>query len=948
MLQKVMKQSVAILLAMAMVFSLIPLSAPTSAQAKAKYTVSKQSGNYTSRVKTTVKVKKGYKVYYTTDSKFTAKKVIKSGKKKTFTFKKTTSLKLVVVKKSQKVSKKKLNSKSFKKKAKTYKYTITKDTPSDDTQTSDPSGEDTQGYEGIEIPDEPVITAMQLVRDNYVVKTGAAIGIKPLLAGDEADIIYLSYTSSDPDVAMVDVDMMDNTIIRGVSEGTCDITIETIDGSNLSLTARVHVYDSAAVVDAADDYYESVKWTVMEEVAQAQGLSDVNEVSYGLFSDLSDKQDKKMKALTDEIEGKAFSEDYEDGTAQDAYASIYTTALPDGGSRSNAENNTRESVVLDEIASFAKQIDEAKSLDELMEVAASLEQVGVSGFLPVTPSMDPDDEASADFLLGLGNVDTFFTKSEFENASDDKYMESSLDALKHYISLSLEQAGETSNSERKANVESILKFYQDISVDIPSFDEILVELGYDPEGEDFPDDIYEQIEKYLVDLDVSQRAVDFSEVSKIGDVDVAKYLENAGAKSTSKVVLSLPAQTLTKLSSQFKEENLATLKEVLKFMMTMTYNGFTKDGYWSQGSLYSFANSNIFTSVGDSSYEGFWSQFETMAENFLPWDVSRMYTDKYYTADDKKKVSSFIDLYLDEYSKVIDQCPWMSETSKKAAQEKIDKMEVCCLYPDEAEYDSLLCGTDLDTLKDGGTLISNVEKLCKAEYAWDVSLIGSSLKNMSTWELWKAEGVTDTIVNAFYLADNNSITVPAGIVMDDVTFDFDADKGDVFNVGRLGYVVGHEIGHAFDSNGSRYDADGNERDWWSAEDKEVYQKKCDDLAALYGTYYVYDYDFDVLAYNFGEVTLGENMADISAVEVSTHMTDPSDYAKLYENEARVWVDTDPESLFLAWMDEHSSSKQRIDVVLAMFNQFYDTFGVTEENAMYVKPQNRVQIWDVLD
>ena len=128
----------------------------------------------------------------------------------------------------------------------------------------------------------------------------------------------------------------------------------------------------------------------------------------------------------------------------------------------------------------------------------------------------------------------------------------------------------------------------------------------------------------------------------------------------------------------------------------------------------------------------------------------------------------------------------------------------------------------------------------------------------------------------------------------------------------------------------------------------MYQKKCDDLAALYGTYYLYDYDFDVLAYNFGEVTLGENMADISAVEVSTHMTDPSDYAKLYENEARVWVDTDPESLFLAWMDEHSSSKQRIDVVLAMFNQFYDTFGVTEENAMYVKPQNRVQIWDVLD
>ena len=197
-------------------------------------------------------------------------------------------------------------------------------------------------------------------------------------------------------------------------------------------------------------------------------------------------------------------------------------------------------------------------------------------------------------------------------------------------------------------------------------------------------------------------------------------------------------------------------------------------------------------------------------------------------------------------------------------------------------------------------------------------------------------------VNAFYLATNNDITFPAAILQAPM-YDVNASREE--NLGAIGYVIAHEITHAFDNNGAKFDEKGNAADWWTEEDYAAFQEKCQAVVEWY--------DGQESAPGItcsGELTLSENVADLGAaacvVEAAKRMLEEPDYKALFRSMANAWASTSYRSIqeYLAVDDLHAPDKLRVNRVLQTIPEFYETFDIKEGDGMWVDPADRVSIW----
>ena len=212
-------------------------------------------------------------------------------------------------------------------------------------------------------------------------------------------------------------------------------------------------------------------------------------------------------------------------------------------------------------------------------------------------------------------------------------------------------------------------------------------------------------------------------------------------------------------------------------------------------------------------------------------------------------------------------------------------------------------------------------------------------------------GMTPQTVNAYYNPPKNEIVFPAAILQPPF---FDANADDAVNYGGIGAVIGHEISHGFDDQGSQFDQIGNLRDWWSKEDHEKFAVKTRALIAQYGSY------SPVPGYNVnGALTLGENIADNSGLAIAYKAYQLSLAGKparvidgltgdqrLYLGWAQVWRGKvrDAQQIVFVKTDPHSPAQFRGNGTLKNQPGFYSAFGVKEGDRMYLKPEERVSIW----
>jgi len=322
--------------------------------------------------------------------------------------------------------------------------------------------------------------------------------------------------------------------------------------------------------------------------------------------------------------------------------------------------------------------------------------------------------------------------------------------------------------------------------------------------------------------------------------------------------------------------------------------------------------------------------------NLFGEPVGRLFVSKYFPAQSKAKVEQMIENMRAAFADRIQSLEWMSGATKQEALNKLKSFTYKIGYPNKwTDY----AAVDIQADK----AFENVMRLKNFEMRKSLSEYGK----MVDTEKWEMSPHT---VNAYYNPMNNEIVFPAGILQPPF---FDPNTDDAVNYGAIGAVIGHEFSHGFDDQGSQFDAEGNLRDWWTAEDRERFKQLTGKLAQQYSNFEI----LPDLKVN-GEFTLGENIADQGGVILGYYallkayegkpappLVDGMDYKqRFFYGWAQVWRHNSTEEALrqLIALDPHSPAKARINVTLSNLDEFYDAFncGDTPE----VPKDNRVIIW----
>ena len=332
-----------------------------------------------------------------------------------------------------------------------------------------------------------------------------------------------------------------------------------------------------------------------------------------------------------------------------------------------------------------------------------------------------------------------------------------------------------------------------------------------------------------------------------------------------------------------------------------------------------------------------WKRAVSSVEGCLGEALGQLYVAKYFPPAAKERMEKLVANLQQALGERIDAQDWMSDETKKVAHEKLDAFYVKVGYPDK--------WTDYSTLQIGNSYLQNILS-CKE---WAIQdMIAKHLNKPVDKDEWY---MTPQTVNAYYNPTTNEICFPAGILQPPF-FDMEAD--DAFNYGAIGVVIGHEMTHGFDDQGSKYDKDGNLSQWWTEEDTKRFNERIQVMRDYHDS-------IEVLPglHSNGSLTLGENMADHGGLMVSYQafvnataqapLSDKDGFTpaqRFFLAYANVWGQNirDEEIRKRVKSDPHSLGKWRVNGQMPHMDAWYEAFGITEQDPMFVPKEKRVTIW----
>lgn len=343
------------------------------------------------------------------------------------------------------------------------------------------------------------------------------------------------------------------------------------------------------------------------------------------------------------------------------------------------------------------------------------------------------------------------------------------------------------------------------------------------------------------------------------------------------------------------------------------------------------------TLSGTEKPEEDWKRAVNTVNSGLGEVVGKVYVEKHFSPEAKERMVTMVKNLLKAYAESIKKLDWMSDATKKEALRKVDKFMIKIGYPDKWK--------DYSKLKiDKSDLYGNAQRSIEFEYQRNLDKLGKPV-DRTEW------GMTPQTVNAYYNPSLNEIVFPAAILQPPF-FDLKAD--DAVNYGAIGAVIGHEIGHGFDDEGSTFDGDGVLKNWWTPADLAAFKAKTGALVAQYNGFKAFP-DLNVN----GQYTLGENIGDLGGLSIAIKAYKES----LGGKEAPVMDGfTGMQRVFLGWgqvwgektrdealrsqiaRDPHSPAKFRINGVVRNIPEFYEAFKIKPTDSLYLAPEKRVKIW----
>ena len=408
-------------------------------------------------------------------------------------------------------------------------------------------------------------------------------------------------------------------------------------------------------------------------------------------------------------------------------------------------------------------------------------------------------------------------------------------------------------------------------------------------------------------------------------VDLNAVLSVTGFTATDEILVDDVA-LLEAAAVYFTENNLALLKTAMRVGILSSF-GSTLSKDFQQAALdFQYAMYGVEGTLSDEEIAA--QQVQAYLSDYL----GQLYVERHFSAQAKADVEAMIEDFRDIYRQRIEDLEWMSDATKEKAVEKLETMAVNVGYPDQ--WSDTMDDAEIRSPAQGGSYFANAIAISRAIRAEAVEGQFEPV-DKSAWQM------SVYTVNAYYDATANSINFPAAILQAPL---YDVNADDTDNLGGIGYVIAHEMTHAFDNNGAQYDADGNVTDWWTQEDYAAFQALCDRVVDFYdGVEAIPGVVCD------GALTLSENVADLGALACITQAESREanpDYQSLYEAAARTWrgSTTREMSAYLALMDVHAPDKLRGSRALQSCDAFYEAFDIQPGDGMYVAPEDRVQIW----
>ena len=334
-----------------------------------------------------------------------------------------------------------------------------------------------------------------------------------------------------------------------------------------------------------------------------------------------------------------------------------------------------------------------------------------------------------------------------------------------------------------------------------------------------------------------------------------------------------------------------------------------------------------------------WKRAVGSVSGVLGEAIGKLYVEKYFPESSKKRMLELVHNLQKALAQRIDEATWMSAETKAKAKDKLSNFIVKIGYPDKwKDYSGLQVCDSLSLYENMGNI---------SEF-----FLLDQLKRKVNKPVDKTEWLmTPQTINAYYMPTTNEICFPAAILQPPF---FDPNADDAMNYGAIGGVIGHEMSHGFDDQGSQFDKTGNQNNWWTEADKKNFEQRTKVLEDAFGK-------FEAVPGKFinGKLTLGENIGDNGGLNIAfrafqnamkEHPLQKADgftpEQRFFLSWGRVWAcNARPEyTEYIITVDPHSPNKARVNAALPHINAWYDAFGIKKGDKLFIPKKQRAQIW----
>lgn len=634
----------------------------------------------------------------------------------------------------------------------------------------------------------------------------------------------------------------------------------------------------SAAPDLKDDFYESVNYDQLSSWVIA---ADESSISH--FTNMIDTNYERLNDLIQQ----AVSSNPVKETNKDEYniKALYETA---------ADWEKRNTSGFGILQQYLDSIDSAATMYDLLKINMDMNRTyGVTPIFSISVGNDLIDAKKHSYFLGVN----FVLSREDWTSENDLFRTSFIEFLKNLWIL---------NGAQPQDAEQTVNEVANMMLEIAKQALTVSEAGD-------PGKIYNP-------FPMSEIPAKLNNSVKLEDL--LHYYEGT---ADDKVIVA-DTGALNKLAEYLTEDNLLLIKNYIKSLIYMQYADVVGLESFKASLAYSAQTSGLteIKSVEKSTNE--------LLQNELFFELGRMYAEKYVSEEIKTNIRNMITEIQNIYKERINNLSWMSAETKAAAQNKLDKMKVIVGYDETGVWPQDLYEFYYTAKNEGGIFINNILSAKKANTDYSFKTKNEPVRNDIVL-------VGPQTVNAFYSPTNNSIMILAGILHSPI-YSIDASPDE--NAGGIGTIIAHEITHAFDNNGAKYDADGNFANWWQESDFQKFNELTKKAVDYYNTYEMNGYPIN------GTLTLSENIADLGAVSCITEyaLNKGYDLSKVYTAYGKMWATkkTDASEISAILNDTHSPAKIRVNAVLSAMDKFYEVFDIQPGNGMYKAQEERPSIW----